>query len=255
MTSAQRMLLGALVPVAIALIGGCALNEPRLSPPTRLTAPYDTSRGDVIWAVVPPRDESGTTAADASAVGDALVAAATEVDGISVLPLNRTIRAMRTLGLQAVTNPSEAGQLASVLGADAVLVPTLTAWDPYDPPVIGLNAGLFPAPGRLGERNSSIDDTRVFQLQATEGLETPDPRDALRPASATSRLHDARDHETLMALRRYAEGRTETDDPMGWRVYLKSMPLYTAFSAHQTVGSLLDEEWLRLARARNANRR
>ena len=57
-----------------------------------------------------------------------------------------------------------------------------------------------------------------------------------------------------MALRRYAEGRTELDDPLGWRVYLKSMPLYTAFSARETVDALLDEEWLRLARARNADR-
>ncbi|MEM7755568.1 MAG: hypothetical protein AAF297_08010 [Planctomycetota bacterium] len=257
MTSAQRMLLGALAlsAVALATLGGCGMfSGPSLATPSRIASPYDTSQGDIVWAVAPARDESGTSVTDPEAVSDALVAAASEVRGISVLPLNRTIRAMRALGIANVSTPSEAQQLASVLGADAVLVSTLTAWDPYDPPTVGLNAALFAAPGRLRGNSADIDDTRLFSLQATEGNQTPGPRDASRPSSATSNLYDARDHGTLMALRRYAEGRTELNDPLGWRVYLKSMPLYTTFSARQTVDSLLDEEWLRLARARNADR-
>jgi hypothetical protein len=35
---------------------------------------------------------------------------------------------------------------------------------------------------------------------------------------------------------------------MQWRIYLASMDLYTQFAAHHTVGRLIDEEWLRLAR-------
>ncbi|MEM1185860.1 MAG: hypothetical protein AAGI53_12775 [Planctomycetota bacterium] len=252
MTSAQRMLLGAVALLGMAsAMHACSATGPRLVPPTRYTTPYDTSRGDIVWAVAPPRDESGTTASDPGAVGDALIAAASEVRGISVLPLNRSIRAMRALDLPAITNPSEAQQLASVLGADAVLVPTLTAWDPYEPPVVGLNVALFAAPGRLTGQAGMIDDTRLFALQATESGVSPGLTGTARPFSTASKLFDARDHETVMQVKRYAEGRVETDDPLGWRVYLKSMPLYTSFSAHQTVGLLLQEEWLRLARARN----
>ena len=258
MTSAQRKLLGAvaLVGIVFTIGGGCASDGPRLVPPTRLTTPYDTSRRDVVWAVAPPRNESGTSAVNPRAVGDALVSATSEVNGLTALSLNRSIRAMRALGLDEVTGPAEAQQLASVLGADAVLIASITDWDPYDPPVIGLSAALIPAPGRLeATGGASIDDTRLFQLQATEDAIRPGARDAGAAHSSTAQHISGRDHETLMAVRRYAEGRLDPDDPLGWQAYLKSMPLYTTFSAHRVVGSLLDQEWLRLARARNAANR
>jgi hypothetical protein len=250
MTSAQRMLfvgLWAAAAAAVVSLGGCSSGD-KLTPPTRLTTPYDTSSGDVIWAIVPPRNESGTSLADTNALADALVAAASEVSGITALPVNRSIRAMRALGLDAVTSPSEAEQLASTLGADAVIVSTLTAWDPYDPPVLGISAALYAAPGRLDTTGSQLGDTRLFAMQATDGvvatLESQNSR------STTSQHLDARDHEVLMALHRYAEGRVPPNDPLGREAYLKSMPLYTAFTAQQAVSALLDEEWLRLARAR-----
>jgi len=265
MTSAQRMLSGALPRIGAALLGpalagagGCAATEPALIAPTRLTSPYDTSNRDVIWAVVPPRNESGTTHPDPDAIGDALVAAAAEVEGITALPVNRTRRAMRALGIETVASPGEANQLASVLGADAVLVSTLTAWDPYDPPSVGLNASLFPAPGApggVGSRGPGVDDTRLFQLRASEGNERSIFGGGTDAVASVSRQFDARDHETVMALRRYAEGRTDTDDPLGWRVHVKSSSLYTAFAAHRAVGLLLDQEWLRLARSANASDR
>ncbi len=252
MTSAQRMLKVGLLIASAILGSGCASTEPRLVPPTRLTAPYDTAQGDILWAVAPPRNESGTTVPSTEAVADALASATNEVAGLTALPVNRSIRAMRALGLREITSPTEAQQLASVLGVDAVIVSTITAFDPYDPPTLGLTVALYAAPGRLDTRGPALDDIRLFSLQATDNLSTDTLGGQDRSRSTVARHFDARDHETLMALRRYAEGRTEPNDPFGWRAYLKSMPLYTAFAAHQAVGSLLDREWLRLARARNA---
>ena len=69
-----------------------------------------------------------------------------------------------------------------------------------------------------------------------------------RTAAVESVHLDARSHDVLLALRRYAEGRTAKGTALDWRVYTASMDLYTRFGAHEAVRGLLDREWLRLAR-------
>ena len=55
---------------AMLMVGGCATREQ----PDVLVAPYDTTRGDVLWAVVPPLNESGTSVVDATFIADQVVA-------------------------------------------------------------------------------------------------------------------------------------------------------------------------------------
>jgi len=52
--------------------------------------------------------------------------------------LNRTIAAMRALRMSDLKSPAEVRQLASELGVDGVIVGSITAWDPYDPPKLGI---------------------------------------------------------------------------------------------------------------------
>jgi hypothetical protein len=246
MTSEQTMLTRFALSIVAALLAGCA-QKPELVAPAVLTSPYDTSRGEVLWAVVPLRNESGSSLADSHAISDKIVAAAAQVRGVRVLPLNRTMAAMRALKMKELTGPGDARQLAAELGADGILVGSITAYDPYDPPVLGLSLALIARPGSMDRAGADLD-TRVLAAQPADY--NPFPRSAYRepPASVVAAHLDAKNHQVLMDLKRYAEGRHNPQTALGWRRYVVSMDLFSEFAAWHAVGRLLDQEWLRLSR-------
>lgn len=242
---AGLFLLGALV--IIQFVAGCSSGE-KLTVPQVLMAPYDTSKGDVLWAVVPLRNESGFSQIDAYQVSDKIVAAAAQVRGIRCLPLNRTIAAMRNLNLQELANPDEAQQLATALGVDGIIVGSITAYDPYNPPKLGLALALYSRPGLLDKQGSANIDTRKLTYQPTDYhyFTRSSFKDA--PASVVSEFMDGKNHQVQLDVQRYASGRTEATSALAWRRYLASMDLFCEFGAWQSVDRLLNHEWLRVAR-------
>lgn len=235
----------ALAAVLSVLMGfmGCA-PKPDLVAPAVLVSPYAGGNRPVVWAVAPLSNESGTSAVDPLAVSDAIVARAAEARGLAVLPLNRTLAAMRALGMNAVRSPGEARRLAAALDADAIIVGSVTAYDPYDPPTLGLMLGLY---SRLGDAGKGVDP-KAMRSAATDGG-TPGGPDGDAPLAVVSEHLDAHNHEVLMNLRRYAEGRHDPKAALGWRQYTASMELYTEFAAYWSVHRLLQEERLRVSRS------
>lgn len=241
-----------LAPLALALLlligaasaPGCASGrrERPLVPPQATVAPYAAPDGEVLWAVAPLRNESGTTFVSGERVTDALIAAAAEVRGVRILPLNRTLAAMRALRLSSVDTPGQARALAQALGADAILVGTITAWDPYNPPVIGLNLALM---GIQGPVETGFDPRELVGSPTDHG--TLGAGQDNRPIAVVSEHLDARNHQVLADVRSYATGRHDPRDALTWEVYLASMPLYTEFAAHYCVDRLVQSEWIRLA--------
>lgn len=255
MTSAQTMLNRVITIAMLASMlvvhTACSMTKERdpLTPPGVIVSPYDATQGDVLWAVIPPLNESGTSIADPNEVGDAIVAAVQQIRGVRCLPLNRTIDAMRSLGfLSGIETSSDAHQIAEYLGADGVLVGSITAYDPYDPPTLGLALALYAKPGAMAQTTSASLDTRALTSAFSDFGTTARHNFAGQPVSVVSEHLDGRNHEVQYAARAYAEGRSERQSAMQWRIYLASMDLYTQFAAHHTVGRLIDEEWLRLAR-------
>ena len=245
MTSTEKLLV-LLGFIAMALVPGCAQGPDTLTPPAVTRSPYDSSRGNVLFAVAPLVNESGTTVFQPDSVSDALVRSVSAVEGINCLPLNRTLAAMRGMGMRELTSPNEVSALAEALGVDGLIVGTVTAYDPYDPPTLGLSLALHAGPiGHSGSLN-------IDELRGT--ITDPDAPDKLRyvesPIATMSEVYSARNHAVQMEMKRYAEGRTEPSAPRGWRMYQASMPLYTEFVTHAAVSALLDQERLRLARAR-----
>ena len=246
MTSAQTMLrrcpvvFGCLV--LLVWLGGCRA-RPELVPPGVLVSPY---AAEAAVAVIPPRNESGASFVDADAVGDKIVAALAQTRGLRCLPLNRSIEAMRALNLPAVTSPMEAQQVARAMGVDGVVVGTITAYDPYNPPVIGVTLALYAMPSLGGDSGGPLNDPRLLSMQATDSGYTG--ASGNEPASVSSVHLDARSHDVLLKLKRYARGRKEADTALDWRVFTASMDLFTEFGVHEAVRGLLDHEWLRLAR-------
>lgn len=256
MTTVQSMLGGAGVLVRafavlalLAIAPACAHKPPELVAPEVLVSPYGTTSGDLVWAVAPLANESGTSAVDPLAVSDALVAKITEVEGLAGVPMNRTLYMMRALGLSGIRSGADARRLAESLGADGILVGTITAYDPYNPPTIGLAVALFARDGTLGAGGATLDP-RALQKAYTD--HTPDSlRQVIgndQPLAVVSEQLEGRNQGVQMNLRRYAEGRHEPDSAMGWKRYLASMDLYTEFASYWTVRHLLDLERMRLAR-------
>lgn len=234
-------LFGVIVAVLAAAGSGGCVNRPELVPPEKLVSPYSTTASKPLWAVAPMANETGTTAADTLAVTDAVVARSAEIQGITVLPLNRTLAVMRALNMPAITSPADARRLADALGADSIMVGTVTAYDPYDPPKLGLTLALYSR-----GRSNPLDLSKIRSAAADVPVSASGFGD--QPSSLVSEYLDGQNHEVLMNLRRYAEGRHDPSAALGWRRYTASMELFTEFAAYWSVLRLLEEERLKAAR-------
>lgn len=232
-----------------ALMGGCSQRKDELLvPPEISVSPYDSLKGEPLWAVAPLNNESGTSAADVMQISDALVAKVQEVRGVACIPMNRTLLAMRRLGMSRVTTPSDAVKLAEALGVDAIIAGSITAYDPYEPPKIGLTLGLFQRPARVMEDDRSPEAIRLLTKAGRE-REVKQSAFGIQPKSVVSSMYDARSHETLMQVRRYAAGRVDGNSPMGWRSFTMRTGLFIEFASAQAIGELLDAERVRMASA------
>lgn len=251
MTTVQTMLgraaLGGALCAMLLLAGACTGNkETPLSPPEVVVAPYDATKGEVLFAVVPLVNESGVGFVDTGLISDTLVSKLDEVRGIACLPLNRTIAAMRARNIRAVRSPAEARVIASTLGVDGLVVGSITAYDPYDPPKLGYKLALF---SRESDGGAMTIDPFKLQSAYTDAPKATAAamRYDNRPVATASEYLDGANHEVQMTLRRYAVGRHDPDAALGWRKLLASMDLYTEFAAHHAVARLMETERLRLA--------
>ncbi len=232
--------------VAGLLLTGCQ-GPPRdaLRAPDTVIAPYDQLQGDVVWAVAPLTNESGVSIARPDALADALVGAITDVQGLSCLPFNRTLAAMQALNLRGVRTAAEAQMLATALGADGIVVGTITSYDPYTPEV-GVALALYAKPGSLRTQGKPWNpkDLRTATTEGNEAFSI-----ASEPLAQVHERFDAKNNQVLMDVKSYADGREKNLSAMGWRRYIASMELFSQFAMHRAADALVQQEWVRLARA------
>lgn len=219
-----------------------------------LEAPYATRR---VWAIAPLRNESGTVAVDVLRMSDSLARHLTNARNLDVLPLNRTLAAMEAMHLARIATPSDALALMDALGAEGLVVGSVTAYDPYDPPKIGLTLELYQNP-RV-EPGGSID-VRKLSRAATEEPGPPRPR-TRQPVSSVSAFLDCADPIVRHKVQRYAYDRGGSshrddswlDNPFDkatdeeWRLYRISTDLYSEFVTYVMSWRLLRAETQRLA--------
>jgi len=230
----------ALVWLCAAGLTGCGLlGGEKIVAPAELRTPYPA---DKLWAVAPLRNESGTSLVDSAALADTLTAQMQRVDGINIVPVNRVLEAMAAEDIAAINGVSDVLTLMQTLDVDGMIVGTVSAWDPYDPPKVGMTIQLY---SRRAPGSSASVDPRRMSYAATD-VRLPGETRFNQPVAQAAGYYDAANGEVLLRLREYATGRTPYQSASGWRRYLMNMDLYTEFVSHELTRQLMQSEWRRL---------
>ena len=162
LTSKQIMLILSSVWLlwATLVLAGCDMRQRAAV----VTSPYERRQ---VFAVAPLRNESGNRYADGLNLADKLAQQLALTRGIDVLPVNRTLAAMHALGFGQITEVRQARQLQRALGVDGLVVGTVTAYDPYNPPKLGLALELY-VDGQLAPRDAGPVNPRKLTRSPTD---------------------------------------------------------------------------------------
>ena len=258
MTSKQAMLI---VALAFLCPLGCGAVESvfDFNAVPALVSPYPTRH---VWAVTPLRNESGHSHADGLALADHLARQLENAANLDVLPVNRTLKAMESLEIGRLETPEQAMRLLETLGVDGLIAGTITSYDPYDPPKLGMAIELYARPSvehadrAMGQRASysptrrptgpKLDVLHRLSWSATEPS-APDRYELDQPVSVVSAMFDAADPDMRRGIRQYAKKRGAGPRSEAWHLYHISMDLYSEFVSYVMSWRLLREEELRLA--------
>ena len=203
-----------------------------------------------VWAVAPLRNESGSLHADGLTLADHLARRLETAPSVDVLPVNRTLAAMKSLSMAAPTSRKDAMKLLTTLGADALVVGTISAYDPYDPPKLALALELYVSRQRSGQ---PAVDLRELVSAPVDGGEVSRRDIARQPVCVVSAVFDAADPEVDRMLKEYATDRGRPDDPAAPRLHRISMDLFSKFVSHVMSLRLLEAESRRLAELTEAH--
>ena len=229
------------IPAALVLLPGltACTTGPALEPPLALHHP---AAAEQVWVVLPWNNESGTAQVDTLGMADALAGEVDQVHGLYAVPVNRTLRVMRDLGLDGVRTPEEARLVMEALNADGLIAGTVTSYDPYPPVTLGVVAELHTQHSRADA--ILLDPVRLSRSDSRARMMTSDhPRPSLAVAGGT--FHAAH-HDVRAALLEYGRGRSEPDSAYGPEIYAVEMDRYVRFVSHLILTELLRKEHDRL---------
>jgi hypothetical protein len=215
--------------MAALMMIGCS--QPRVAP--QHVSPW---RPGMTLAVAPFRNLSGISEIDVMAVTDEFYTELQQVSGLEVMPVNRVLATLQELNLENVGNPEEVQALALSLGVDGVIVGSVTRYNPYPPPEIGMVVQLYlrEAP----ESGQSMNYVNPGELaRAGRPFQIGSSR-IMRPSVMAVRIFDSRQKDVQMRIEQYVRGRAETNAPYGWKWYTTRRN-YLRFVSYEMIGELL----------------
>lgn len=215
----------------MALLAACAGGCSARSGDTHVEGPYPRIH---VVGIAPLINQSGSRDIDPLAASDLFFQEAQMVRGFQVLPINRSLQAMAGLKMAAVTSPDDVLRLGQAMGAELMFVGVITAYNPYNPPEVGLAVQLYVVPGPSGPP-AGLGDIADSAVAAGR-----------RPVAQIAEVYSARHENVQKAIRQYAEIRGRRDSALGWQLYTKSAPDFVRFCCHRAIVQVLQLEQGRL---------
>ena len=232
-TSNRLTRTSATIPLTLALcwLAGCS-SSPEYGRETLTFAPR---YGPRTIAVAPAINLSGQSAPDPLLQADIVYQQMQAVRGVTVIPVNRVVQVCAGLGIRNIDSRDQAEAVCEALGADALVVPTITAFDPYDPPKMGASLQMFVSKYR--DQNGKLD-VRALSRQPTEGPVQSLPKNA--DFIQAARLFDASAGSTRERIRLFASGRNDPTGPLGEREFYLNMDRYASFVWYELIDEVFD---------------
>ena len=195
-----------------------------------------------VWAIAPAVNLSGQKAVEPILQADLLYEQLQQVEGITVVPVNRTVEVFLGLKIDRVQSEKQAALVCELLGCDGLIVPTITIYDPYNPPKLGASLQLF-MKSPTTARPAAAVNPREMARQAAPAPDQALPRSDGPVQSA--RMVDAQNGSVRDAITRYAAGRHDPVGPLGEREYLMCMDRFCGFVYHGLIADMLNSPKLK----------
>ena len=240
MTPSSRrtlLLLGVLLLSGV-LCSGC--NKPNRT--DRIYEdPYPLPR---TLAVAPFLNQSGSDYLDVLAVTDEFYTELQQVKNLDVVAVNKVLATMSRMGIMKISNPDDAVRLVDALGIDGVIVGSITQYDPYRPPKMGMAVQLYTT-GKDSDKKLPAQHINPGKLARAAKPFALEAGKALLPRVGVVRIFDADHNDVIDRLKQYAADRAGNDRPSGWETYLTSRR-YLRFVSYEVIGEMLalERDWL-----------
>jgi hypothetical protein len=243
MQARRTAIQAVLFPIVAALVaagaaGGCEWFQKPKPYGREVRQGLDAERGEV-WAIAPAINLSGQRDVDPLLQADIAYQQLQHVKGLTIIPVNRVAEVYASLRIERVQSAEQAALVCDLLACDALLVPTITLYDPYNPPRLGASMQMFRKP-RSYSRKEGVD------VRALARAASPPPQQSL-PATDDQGfmqavgMFDATNGTVRDALLAYAAGRNDPLGPMGAKEYFASMERYCGFVYYELIEDLLKQ--------------
>jgi hypothetical protein len=202
-----------------------------------------------VWAVAPVLNLSGEKAVDPILQADLLYQQLQQVEGLTVIPVNRTAEAMAALHWDKIQSEQQAAIVCEMLGCDGLVLATVTAYDPYNPPKLGASLQLFRRPAATANTAAARTggatlNPRQMARQAAPVYAGPAPATTVPAANSgmvqVVGMYDAQNGSVRSAVLRYAQGRNDPQGPYATKEYFVSMDRFGGFVYHVLIADLLN---------------
>ncbi|HKQ49388.1 MAG TPA: hypothetical protein VJZ71_15060 [Phycisphaerae bacterium] len=228
--TARRSRTCASLAAAFALIalvtGGCSHSEAEV----RVNNAFPTP---MTLAVAPILNFSGDFNLDPIKTADLLASELSFVEGVTVLPVNRVIAVLAAQGKQQIESPAHALAVTEAVGADAIIVAGITEYDAYTP-IVGVAVQIYELQNAATEHLDAVQAARQAEPFAVSQM-----AQAEMPIGQVQVVYNAAHAHVTDAVRKYAALRSEGDQNLGWRQYLKVQTLFIRFCWHDALSRLM----------------
>jgi hypothetical protein len=227
---------------------GCAQHEVSYGTEAESALALSVKRRQT-WAVAPAVNLSGIAAVDPLLQADLVYQQLQQVRNVTVIPVNRVAEVYAALRIEKISSREQAELICDLLGCDALVVPTVTAYDPYNPPKFGGALQLFRKSADY-VRPASVDPRELARMAAPKesdslpgaGGAQADPERAdnfVRGFDQSAGMFDAANGSVREAVEYYASGRNDPRGPLGLKEYFVSMDRYCGFAYYTLIRELV----------------